>query len=797
MLHHYIKIAIRNITRYKLQNTISIIGLSVSLLCFSLCLYCSRFMQSIDSCFPKYKQIAEIQFYLNDRLFSGTTAPFADALKNIQYPEIETICRTAFSRDRSFNVYVKEEQSLPYTFQTMEVDSTYADLFTPTILFGSWQQAAASANSIVMTETTARNVFRNPSEAIGKQLELNKRLATSPKSTPETGGIYYTVRAVIKDLPTNTSMHLMKNINLLALNDSEGLFMFEENHAMTGCKTYALLKADKRPIDLNRQLIRKKQTFPIFKKEADIRCIPIGKGKDTQQVANMLSWITGVIGILILLTGLLNFFYFMVGQYMNRTHEYSIRKVNGCSRFQLFAQLFVQSTLLVFATAILTGCLLEQIASGLQINLFKFNLEFDTQLLLLHTGEYILFILLACLFVCLLTVFRIQKISIHKGIQGGVLRPGRHALRNLMLGLQFFICWLFVSLAFALYLQTETTTKTIFSTLSLQEKESIFSFTLDYPFMKTEEKQALITRIRQQAGVKDILLTGQSYTQDNTQTIVQTEKDTPDKAIEVQVLRIPSNFFSFMQIPLQSGHTYNSPDEMLVDEVFMQKHKEISIGSTLYNYNDAYRLCGISTSFHTDLYYTNNGTIFLPDQLEKKIGHCYIKAHPGQEKQIRKQILTILREALPSNIQPNIQTLKEDIYDKQALEAKMKNIILFFTIVCLVITLLGTYSAITLDTEHRQKEVAIRKVNGATSINIIRLFAMLYIKLLLCSALLALPIILSLLRTWKQMYTVFFEPGLTYWGSISLTIVLLALATVFFRIKKAADQNPAETIKTE
>ena len=57
--------------------------------------------------------------------------------------------------------------------------------------------------------------------------------------------------------------------------------------------------------------------------------------------------------------------------------------------------------------------------------------------------------------------------------------------------------------------------------------------------------------------------------------------------------------------------------------------------------------------------------------------------------------------------------MQEDIHQAQAIENNMKGIILFFSFVSLIITLLGVYSAITLDTERRQKEVAIRKVNGA------------------------------------------------------------------------------------
>ncbi|MBL3945516.1 ABC transporter permease, partial [Bacteroides thetaiotaomicron] len=77
---------------------------------------------------------------------------------------------------------------------------------------------------------------------------------------------------------------------------------------------------------------------------------------------------------------------------------------------------------------------------------------------------------------------------------------------------------------------------------------------------------------------------------------------------------------------------------------------------------------------------------------------------------------------------------------------KLKDIILFFSVVSLIITLLGVYAAITLDTERRQKEVAIRKVNGAGMKQIIMLFARLYMLLLIITAILAFPVICIILQ---------------------------------------------------
>ena len=156
-----------------------------------------------------------------------------------------------------------------------------------------------------------------------------------------------------------------------------------------------------------------------------------------------------------------------------------------------------------------------------------------------------------------------------------------------------------------------------------------------------------------------------------------------------------------------------------------------------------------------------------------------------------------LRETLPSSVKPKIKTLQKDIEENQALENNLKGIILFFSIVCLIITLLGVYSAITLDTERRQKEVAIRKVNGAGLKEIIALFARLYLWMLGISAIFAFPIVFAILQMWKQMYLVFFNDGILYWGGTLFGVTGITALTVIFRILKIARINPAKIVKQE
>lgn len=190
-----------------------------------------------------------------------------------------------------------------------------------------------------------------------------------------------------------------------------------------------------------------------------------------------------------------------------------------------------------------------------------------------------------------------------------------------------------------------------------------------------------------------------------------------------------------------------------------------------------------------------------PDRLDQVliavVIASYLKCEPGKTAEIKKMIEKTLQETLPESIHPQVTTLQEDIYEAQATENKLKGIILFFSIVSLLITLLGVYSTITLDTERRQKEVAIRKVNGAGLKQIILLFARLYIRLLTVSAVIAFPLIYIVIQMWKKAYIVFFNDGIIYWAGIFIGITFITALTVLFRILRIARINPAEVIKNE
>ena len=128
----------------------------------------------------------------------------------------------------------------------------------------------------------------------------------------------------------------------------------------------------------------------------------------------------------------------------------------------------------------------------------------------------------------------------------------------------------------------------------------------------------------------------------------------------------------------------------------------------------------------------------------------------------------------------------------------MQYTLIVFALMCIFITILGIYAAITLDTEKRQKEVAIRKVNGATFGNIILLFGKLYIRIFGIATLFGIPILWSLATSiqtdFREKYN-FNNP--LFWFILLAATAGIIVITIGYRLYRIARINPAETIKTE
>ena len=796
MIAHYLKVALRSLMKYKMQNLIAVLCVSLSLFCFSVCLYCSRYIFDTDSCFRNREQIVEVQLHTPDGgLVSGTPGKLASSLRKLM-PEADCFCALTYPRERSYNVSLTAGKLLPYDLMMIETDSLYGRVFTPEVICGTWQQAVHTPNAIVLFESTAVRIFGSAEKAVGKQMTLLRRLWSSPDTTPREGGISYTVQAVMRDLPLNNSLNFLCKTDALVLNDSEGVIRNRREN-VTGAHTFALPREGQSREQFMQKLNERQLTLRLFGEEMKVSAQAFGSRFWKDTVAKYFGTVTLIAGILILAAGMLNFFHFLVGSFFTRLREYNIRRVNGAAFGHLFAMLFVQSAFTVVLSFFVSFLMTELLAPYLRLTIVRYSIQIDTQQMMLQMAGYLLALLLVCALICLAVVLKISRTDVQAGLFGGMGRYGSHRIRNILLGVQLFIGWIFITLTVALYLQSEHVSNALLGTLSPDEKERVLSVPLQYGFLNTAQKKELIEEIRKYPDVEDILISEVDYLNGISGTGMLEEKDNRDSYLEMNLLSVEPNFFRFMHVDIEAGRTLQSAGEAVIDRKLAERLKKDMLGKTLYDYDGGYTVEGICTPFMMSAYNESIGFIFLPYDTSGYIGHFYVKCREGSCDRVTALVETVLRKHLPENVDCSVHTLADDIREVQALEFKLRGIVLFMAVIVLVISMLGIYSAITLDTEYRRKEMAIRKINGAGMCQIALLFARLYIVLLLSTSLLAFPLTGVLLHCFSRLYVSFIDTGVWFYGSIFLSVTLLILLTVYVRIRDIARINPAEVIKSE
>ena len=130
-------------------------------------------------------------------------------------------------------------------------------------------------------------------------------------------------------------------------------------------------------------------------------------------------------------------------------------------------------------------------------------------------------------------------------------------------------------------------------------------------------------------------------------------------------------------------------------------------------------------------------------------------------------------------------------------EEMLMRLLGFASLVCMLTAIFGIYSLVTLTCEQRRKEIAIRKVNGATVKDILTMFFREYVTMLLTAAIVAFPVTYAIIKRWIEGYTR--QMSISIWLFLGVFFILLAviIISIGYRVWKAANENPADVVKSE
>ena len=788
MITHYLKVALRNLLKYKTQTIISILGLAVGFVCFAL----SAFWIEYESTYDHYRKDVE-QLYMirtNDGLSEGKissriTYIFGTHLKD-NFPEIEIAAPFNISQER-IELNGKHEEIM-----FSSADDAWMDLMDIRIIEGNRNFMDPQNNSeIGITQEQAEKWFGNENP-IGKEIKFARSTKTicaivSANNThtnfpfslignSETGKTwwYWSWNILVKVKPDTDIEKLEAKINANLPKEINEV----NSHRKTG---------------VNRIYLTPVKTLRSAKDYLD--------EKEAIITLNYIIYFS-VAGGLIILCAIINYLALFVNRMRVRQREMGLRMLHGASLRSLIGMLTIEFlTLLV--CAIFVSCMIIEISIGS----FTHLASIDTPNSFIY-GKSILsvciisIILLAASIALLYFMhYRGMRLSIRQAEN----RQTSVLIRKGSMILQLFVCLSFI-IGTILMNQQINHLRTQDLGLSYENRACFVQGGSNVDMSKWKEK------IQRLPMVTEVLQNYYHPLISKTVLIEQIDKwEGNEEALEYP---IPCNgylateeYFNYYDITLLAGKwldNLSTKEEIIINESLANKFgwsAEEAIGKHIYQSYITYTVIGVIKDCHYGPPTSKMlNTSFIADDTTGMIfwntGVCF-KYKEGTWAQCKQALEAMCAEEKSAGEVFYIYNEEETYNSYLRSEDMLTRLLSFASIVCVFIAIFGIYSLVTLTCEQRRKEIAIRKVNGAKVKDILFMFFREYLTMLAASALIAFPVTYAIVKQWIQGYIRQMELNIWPFIGVFMGLLLVVIISIYWRVWKAANENPAEVVKSE
>lgn len=787
MIKHCLKIAIRNLVKYKVQSAVSILGLAVGFVCFSLSLYWIHYEMTYDH----FRQDADRIYMVrtNDEYTEGkisTRVPYSLAAYLAQhFPDIAVAAPFHLISER-ISVNDKYQDAV-----FSSADSAWMNLMDIRIIKGNRNFMLPKDNAeIAITEEAAKKWLRTE-DPIGKEVKMLRRtkkicaiVQAENRHTnfpfdfignPELGKTwwYITWSILIKVKPDTDIEELESKIN-------------------------ANLPAElKQVTSIRKTGIERIILTPLSKLHyaKDFR--------DDKEAGITFQYIIyfSIAGILIITCALINYLTLFINRMRVRQREMALRMIHGANIRSLVSLLTVEF-LLLLACAVTTGFLLIEICFPSFIELTGI----DTAKSSLY-GEAFLFIGLISLIILTAIIgllYILYHRSLHLSLRYNTGRSTGTQLRRGSIVLQLFVCLSFIGCTVLINQQLDYLRHRDLG-LKIKNRGS-FSVMgdMDYtPLIRKIKELPMITEVMQPDYypiVSQLTAIGQF---DNWEGL-----DIPiDTPVPVKLFLGKEDFFRFYDITLLAGEwldDLSTYEDIIINESLARRmgwSPQEAIGKHIIQSYITYTIVGVVKDCHygaPTLPIPHTGFLVGEQMgLMQRSAGILFKYKEGTWNECRKALEHLYQtECSPENILR--LNSEEEVYNNYLRSEEMLTRLLSFaSLVCILTAMFGIYSLVTLTCEQRRKEIAIRKVNGATVWSILYLFFREYLIMLCIAALFAFPITYVIIKQWILNYVRQVSISPLPFILILIGLALTVIAGISWRVWKAANENPAEVIKNE
>ena len=787
MIIHYLKIAFRSIFKDRVYSLINLIGLSVAIACCFLVIYWVKFEFSFEDCHPKadriYKVLIEPKnkkdvIYDPEQIRPGISLQLKETFPHIEASTCVYHSQTSF-------VYEDREEEIMVDY----VDTTpdYLEMFACEYIEGT-KENALGINGVIITEELARKIF-GQEPAVGKKVSLSQR----PVST---------IGAVVK-IPKNT--HLTFDMLNLAGRTNFGVhyILLRENTRISEETQRRLADFLSTTRETEDKLVYQPLRDTHFHAPVSLaRPIELaGRISNRQMYGNLKQiYLFSLISLLILTIAIINYVNTSTARAINRTREAGIRKVTGSSRSQLIFRFLTEAFIISAASVV--------IALAASKYLFpEFSMMMESQATFFTDFNTILMVLSVCVVITILSggyaAFYLASLDPITIIQGGIHPGSKERLRKILLGFQFFLSIGMLIATSLIYKQIHY----MFTTDTGVDSKNILVLETSW-----RDADDFIQTIKQNPNIIEATIASRApYDIQNTWSGVSwTGMKEPEKEIEFAHIYCDHRYASTFGLQMVDGD-FIPPGlsrnvdikacNLIINEAFKKLMGEDNpVGITVnFGYILSGEIIGVVKDFNfkplkepiTPLIIS-----FMPPSFR----NIYIKTSGKNQKETLDHILKKYREfdvAAPNRRPVVYYTAEDDFNIMYKNEFRTRKMLAIFSVLSLFLCSMGIFSMVSFMIERRKKEIAIRRINGAETVDIISLFIKNFAKAIGVACAIAIPASFIVLFKWLENYA--FRTSLSWWifVIVPLTVALITASIIAVQVFFTTRQNPAEVIKCD
>lgn len=794
MFKNYFKTALRNLNRNRLFSFINIGGLSLGLAaCMLILLYIGD-----EKSFDQFHEMGNRTYLVGVNMTNGEekmTIGSSNAIHGPSFqaeiPEIEKVIRT------QGNVFVATLDGEVVNQEVLFADSEFFNFFSFPLISGNPDQVLRGNQSMVLTEATAKKYF-GTTDALGKSIDF------------KIGNEFmqFQITGIAKDLPQNSSLQFEILLP----------FQFQEDRGWTDqawlgfyMNTFVQLTEGSNPDHVNpkmneifsRNIQAELANSPGFNQKVEFFLEPFlnihlnAEMKDPRngltRVSNpVYSLILSGIGIFILLIACINFVNLTIARSLNRAKEVGIRKVTGGKKHQLIFQFLAESYLLTFL-AFVFGLFLTQLAlptfSSLSNKVLKINYLLEPEITFAFLGLFLLTGLLAGFYPALV----LSDFSPVKTLYNRVRLTQRNFLTRGLVVLQFVLAVCLMIATMVVYSQFNFLTKT---DLGYNDKDLVVFEAA--PRGPGERKLELLKKeLLQQSSIKSVAAFNGNY----NQTVAKID----GQDVDFSYISIDQDFLNTLEIPLVEGRNFSADfssdptESIIVNESFVKMAGwESAVGKEVDFHwkNKKMKVIGVVKDYHFASLKESINPLVMTQDPQYQTRSLLVKLAKNSSPELIKTIKSKFHELIP--FMPFDYSFEaNNNLKKYEQEAKWKQMIGFAAFLSILVSAIGLFALSNYDAESRKKEIAIRKVLGANSIEITGILSGRFAILVGLGIILALPLSYYGATTWLESFA--FRIDLTWWyfGVAGIFALGLAMVTVGFQAFTAAQANPSDSLKSE